>query len=365
MMPWLRRNWMFVILVLAPTSAAALYYGLLASDIYVSEARFLVRSPQRSVQTGLVGQLLQSSGLSRSQDDAYSVHDYILSRDALRELDASLRVRLSYAGKEVDLLSRFPGLDWDDSFESFFRYYIKHVGVEYDSASSISVLSVRAFSAEDAYRISARLLEMSERLINQLNDRSRRDLMSFSDNEVKIASDKAKEAALALSSYRNGHSIFEPDKQAALQLQSVAKIQEELVSTVAELSQLRKLSPSNPQIQGLTGRIKSLRDAIASEASKVTGARDSLSAHAPQFERLSLDVVFADKQLGIALAEQETARAEALQKQIYLERLVQPNLPDKAMEPRRVRSILTVLLLGLVGWGVMTLLIASVREHSD
>jgi capsular polysaccharide transport system permease protein len=338
---------------------------MIASDIYISESRFLVRSPQRPVQSGLVGQLLQSTGISHSQDDNYSVRDYILSRDALKELDDKLALRKLYSNSAIDLFGRFPGLGWNRSFEQFFRYYGKHVGVEYDPVSSISVLTVRAFTAEDAYKIDNMLLEMGERLVNTLNDRSRRDLINFADNEVKIASDKVKDASIALLTYRSTQSVFEPDKQAALQLEGVAKIQQELVSTEAQLAQLKKLSPDNPQIRSLTTRAESLRDAIATEAIKVTGSHGSFSARAPNFERLTLDLGFADKQLGVALAELETARSEALQKQLYLERLVQPGLPDKAMEPRRVRSIFTVFLLSLLGWGVISLAVASIREHAD
>ena len=58
-------------------------------------------------------------------------------------------------------------------------------------------------------------------------------------------------------------------------------------------------------------------------------------------------------------------RSEALRKGLYLERLVQPSLPDKAMEPRRVRSVFTVVLLGLMLWGVASLVIAAIREHAD
>jgi capsule polysaccharide export protein KpsE/RkpR len=35
------------------------------------------------------------------------------------------------------------------------------------------------------------------------------------------------------------------------------------------------------------------------------------------------------------------------------------------MEPRRVRGMFTVLLVGLIGWGVVSLLAASIREHVD
>ncbi len=80
---------------------------------------------------------------------------------------------------------------------------------------------------------------------------------------------------------------------------------------------------------------------------------------------MTVESLFADKQLGVALADLETARSEALRQQVYLDRLVQPNVPDKAMEPRRIRSVFTVFLLGLIAWGVSSLIIAAIREHSD
>ena len=80
---------------------------------------------------------------------------------------------------------------------------------------------------------------------------------------------------------------------------------------------------------------------------------------------LVLDKGFADKQLASAMTALETARLDAQRKQLYLERLVQPSLPDESMEPRRVRSVFTVFLLGLVAWGVLSLILAGVREHVD
>ena len=365
MASWFKKNVVLVLTVIVPTCLAIIYYAFIASDVFISESRFLVRSPQHPAQGGFVGELLQGSGITRSQDDAYSVHDYILSRDALRELDANAEVRKAFTSRKVDPINRFPGLHWDDSFEEFYRYYGNHVEVEYDVASSITTLTVRAFTARDSQRIDDQLLQMSERLVNTLNERSRQDLIRYASDEVKIATDKATAAALALFEYRSKHAVFEPDKQAAIQLESVAKIQEELISTEAQLAQIQKLSPNNPQIAGLESRADTLRRAIGTEAAKVTSANGSFSAHAPEFERLTLETVFADKQLGVALADLETARNEALRQQLYLERLVQPNLPDKAMEPRRIRLVLTVFLIGLIAWGVVSLLIAAIREHSE
>jgi capsular polysaccharide transport system permease protein len=362
---WLNRHLIFTLAVVVPTLCAIVYYALIASDIYTSESRFLVRSPQKPVQTGLLGDFLQSSGITHSQDDTYSVRDFILSRDAVKDLDQKLGIRRLYMSDRADLLARFPAIDRDDSFEAFLKYYRKHVTVDYDPVTSISVLTVRGPTADDAYRINAALLEMSEQLVNGLNERSRRDLIRFAENEVKIAADKARDASLAMLNFRRQESVFEPNKQAAIQLEGVAKLEAELVSTEAELAQLKKLSPNNPQIVGLESRAETLRGAITTEAAKVTSAKGSLSARAPAFERLALDSTFADKQLGAALAELQAARSEAARQQLYLERLVQPSLPDRAMEPRRIRTICTVFLLSLILWGVVSLVLASIREHAD
>lgn len=355
----------FVITVLLPTLLAGLYFGAVASDVYISESRFVVRNPQRQVQSGL-GALLQGTAFSRSQDDTYSVHDFIRSRDALKELDGKLQIRQRFSDPAIDALSRFPAPDWwDQSFEALHRYYLKHVQIEYDTVSSISVLRVRAYTAEQAQKMNEQLLEMGERLVNNMNTRSRQDLIRVAEQEVKIAEERSKQAAGALSAFRSDRGVFDPDRQSAIQLQSVAKLREELLAAETQLEQVRRVSPGNPQVATLQQRVDALRRAVDEENARVLGRSGGLSTKSPVFDRLSLEKLFADRQLASALAALDTARSEAARKQLYLERLVQPNLPDSSVEPRRLRSILTVLVVGLLLWGVLSLVVASVREHTD
>ena len=360
-----RMNAIFIVTVLLPTLAAALYFGALASEVYISESRFVVRSPQRPAQGGL-GALLQGTVFSRSQDDTYSVHDFIRSRDALRELDGKLDLRKSFADPKIDAVNRFPGLEWwDQSFEALHRHYLKHVAIEYDTVSSISVLRVRAYNAEQAQKINAQLLEMGERLVNNMNTRSRQDLIKVAEQEVRIAEDRAKEAAASLSSFRSDRAVFDPDRQSAIQLQSVARLREELLTAESQLEQVRRVSPKNPQIGGLEQRVDSLRKAVADENARVLGRSGGLSSKSPAFDRLTLERTFADRQLASAMAALDSARSEAARKQLYLERLVQPNLPDRSVEPRRLRTVVTVLLVGLILWGVVGLVLSSIREHTN
>jgi len=143
----------------------------------------------------------------------------------------------------------------------------------------------------------------------------------------------------------------------------VSKLQDELIGTRTQVAQLKAVTPDSPQITVLQTKIEMLQAAIDSETGKIAGRTGSLSGKAAAYERVELEREFADKQLGIALAALEGARNEAQHQQLYLDRIVQPNLPDMAMEPRRFRSVVVVLLLGLLAWGILTLLVASIREH--
>ncbi|WP_408313563.1 hypothetical protein [Paraburkholderia aspalathi] len=357
-------NRIFALTVVVPTTIAVVYFGLIASDIYVSESRFVVRSAQRQSQTSVVGALLQGTGFSRAQDDTYPVIDYIQSRDALTELNQNDYIADAY-GNHGDLLSHF-SRSLDSSFEALWKYYGKHiVTVDLDSTSAITTLQVRGYTANDAEKINEKLLEMSERLVNRMNARAAADTVQFAQNQVDTAAAKAKDAAAALATYRDSYTVFDPDRQSALQLQQVTALQTQLFAAQTQLIQLQSIAPQNPQIPVLKTSIATLQKQIEGANGGVTGGKNSLSNKAAAYARLQLDSQFADKQLASAMAALESARAEAQRKQLYLERLVQPNTPDVAIEPKRLKSIFEVFALGMIVWGVLSLLLAGVREHHD
>ena len=354
---------LFLLCVVLPTTIAATYYGLFASDVYISEARFVVRSPQRQAQTGIVGALLQGSGFSNAQDDTYLVHDYVLSRDALADLNKDGTLVKSYSHRGADLFSRFPLLNLDPSFEALWRYYQKHIDVDYDATSGITTLRVRAFTSDDAHRINEDLMTLSERLINNLNARATQDMIGFAQSDSLEAELAVRKAALAMSKYRDTNTVFDPEKQSALQLQQVSALQSELVAAKTQLIEVQSVSPANPQVAALRTRVGVLQDEIDRAVKNVVGNKSSLAGKAPDYERLVLDKAFAERRFASAITALETAQSEAQRKQLYLERLVQPNEPDVAVEPKRLQSVFVVFILGLIVWGLLKLLIGGIREH--
>ncbi|HTH28886.1 MAG TPA: hypothetical protein VL918_10495 [Sphingobium sp.] len=357
-------GWLFIATVVVPTTLAILYFGFFASDVYVSESRFVVRSPDKPSTSGL-GVLLKSAGFSNAGDEIYAAQNYVLSRDALQALNKNGAFTRHYSDPSISIFDRFNGFKLGDTFEDLFKYYEKKIRVDHETASSITTMTVRAYSPEAARSFNEKLLEMAEATVNRLNERGRQDLIRFATAEVNLAKEKARNAALALSAYRNREGVVDPEKQATTQLQMISKLQDSLITTKAQLSQLRAFTPENPQIEVLEVRVKALSHEIDEQLGRVAGDRASLAATAAQYQRLWLESQFADKNLAAAMASLEDAMNEARRKQAYVERIVEPNLPDDALEPRRLRSIAATIVLGLVAWGILKMLLAGIREHQD
>ena len=114
--------WFWAIVGL-PTLVACVYYFAIASDLYLSEAKFVVRSPKQ-VQTSTVGALLQSTGLAtRAADDTELLQDFIMSRDVVRKLEQQNDLRAIFGRPEGDFVTRFPGILMRSDFEALFRRF--------------------------------------------------------------------------------------------------------------------------------------------------------------------------------------------------------------------------------------------------
>ena len=299
----------FWVTVLIPTIIAIIYYTFIASGIYISESKFIVRAQSKDSQaalptslSGVLGSIGGSlGGLSTSQNDSLAAENYITSRDALNILDKDLDIINTYSSPAIDILHRFAGIRfWDKSKEAFFDYYREHIiGVGHDSDSGIATLTVRAFDADAAYAINTKLNEISEGLINRLNNRARQDMLSFAENEVELAKKRAEQVNQKIYEYRN-----------------------------------RDGQPSGSANRQIT-----------------------------YYQQLASEKEFADRNLATALASMEQARIEVMKKRLYLERVSEPNKPDVAMEPRRIRGTLTTLFLGLLIWGIISMLVTGIKEH--
>lgn len=358
------RDGLFILTVIIPLLLSILYFGFLASDVYISESKFVVRSPEKPAATGL-GVVLQSAGFTRGSDEIYAAQSYAVSRDALRAVNRNNAFERAYTRPEIFLFDRFNPTGLAGSFEDLYEYFRRKVRVVNDATTSITTLTVRAYSAKEAHRVNQQLLDMSEATVNRLNERGRLDLVRYAENEVAKSKAQAQSAAVALAAFRNRSGVVDPEKQAEAQMQMISKLQDNLISARIELSQLQRYTPENSRIPVVRTQLALIQSQIDRELGKVAGNRGSLAQSAIAYQRLLLENELTNKQLAASLGSLEQARNEAQRKQAYVERIVEPNLPDAPMEPRRLRGILAALALGLVAYGILKMLLAGVKEHGQ
>ena len=355
---------LFLALVLTPTLLSVVYFGAIASDVYISESRFVVSSPDKPSLTGL-GVLLKNAAFSNASDEASAANDYIRSRDALQAINRNGGFLEAYSASYISIFNRFNPIGYSSSFEDLYKYFKKRVDVESNSTNGITVLTVRAYKPTDARRFNERLLEMAEATVNRLNNRARADLIQFATAEAEEAEGNVRRTAVELAAFRNRYGVVDPEKQASMQLQMISKLQDELIANRSQLAQLRATAPANQAIPVLLTQIDSLAQQIAQEMNKVTGSANSLAGRATAYQNLILRNEMATKQLAAAMVSLEQAKTEARRKQTYVERIAQPSLPDDAEEPYRLRGVLATLLLGSIFWAIARMLLASVKEHVD
>lgn len=361
----LRRYRWLLLFIFLPTLITAIYYSLIAADEYVSESRFVIKAPnQRQQQLSTLANLIQTTGLSAGQEQTNEVLDYIRSRNALIDLQRRVDVKKRFQSPLADVFSRYPTPLRRDRFENLYKYYGTMVDAHLDRDTESAVLTVKAFTAQDAQRLNATLLNLSESLVNRLNDRAQSKAIVEARKRVADAENRLRNARLALRTYRNAQSLLDPGKQATGVLEVSNRLVAEQVALRAQMQSIAKVAPQNPAIPALRDRIAAIGTQIAAQNGRAVGTDSGLASKLSEYENRAVEQDFATQALTAASTTLEQARTEAQRQQFYLERVVEPDTPDLALFPKRLKSILVVAAaaacLYFIGW----MLIVGILEHA-
>jgi capsular polysaccharide transport system permease protein len=361
------RRWAKLIrplILFLPSLLALLYYSVLAADRYVAEAQFVLRTAERSLSGGNFGAILQMTGLTKSNDDVYAVHSFLASRDAMRQLQDKVPLREIYQRRGADFLARYPSVLYGNTFEEFHRFLGWMIQATYKSSTGITTLKVRAFRPDDSKLIAEELLGLAELAVNRINSRIQEDAIKVSLDRVRQREQQLIEAQTGLTRFRNSELIIDPAGSSVIVTELIGVLSSELARVEAQIGEIEVAAVSSPNLPALRRRASAIEDQIKYERLKVSDSSTGLASKFSQFERLVLDREFAKASLAAAVKSLDAAHTDARRQQLYLEHVVRPSAADYPLEPERIRNILTVLSLNVVGLLVGWLFYAGLREHS-
>ena len=352
----------FLAIVILPTLLVAGFQYLVAADQYESEAHFIVRSAQPANGVGGLGQAL-GLGSGQSQAEARGVGDYLLSHDAVAAANRSMDLPTIFRRPQADLVTRLHTAR--PTPEALLKYYRRQVSVSFDAESGITELTVRAFRPEDARALTEILLRLGETRVNTFNRRALDNSVSVADAQLRLAEQGVIESQKTLTTFRQGGRDIDPERTGAAQITLAANLQQQLAQIRAQRDSLAgAIDASSPQYVALTRQVRALEVQAAAAQARLAGAPGSIAPGLGAYESLKLRQEFAAKRYEAAAAALAAAREEALKQQLFVIRVVEPNLPGKALYPHRVKTIAIVFLGLLLSYAVGWLILAGVREHA-
>lgn len=350
-------------IVVLPTLLLAAFQYLIVADQYRSEAHFIVRSPQPVQAAGGLGQLLGLGG-SAAPADAHSVGDYLLSHDAVAALDKALDLRAVFRRPEADAATR---LWWPYAApETLLRYFRGKVDVDYSTETGITTLSARAFRPDDARRLAGALLTLGERRVNSLNMRMLRDGLAVAQAQVDAASRELAVAQSALTGFRQGRRDIDPERTGAARIEMATQMRAQAAAARAQLAAMQGVIAADaPQRVALARQVAALDAQLAAAQAGLAGSGRSVAAGLGAFEELRLRQELAAKRYQSAIAALDGAREQLLRQQLFVVRVVEPNLPVRSLYPNRIKIIATAFFGLLLSYAIGWLILAGVREHAS
>lgn len=363
-------GWSFILCVIVPVLVLTAYNAFVASDGYLSEAKFTIRKSSEN-RSSLIGDAVSNisatmglgMGGQATSQDIYIVADYIRSRTIIEDLGGKSLLFKFYSSPDIDWISR---LSPSATLENAWKYWKKQIDALIDTPSSIITLEVTAFTRDDAHNLAEMILKQSEELVNNISERSRRDALMRAQNEVKLAEERLRNARTALLAFRNKTNLIDPSLSAKSISEAIGKLtQDRLVMENNRATLRSSVSADSPMLRVLAAQIDAIDKQIADLKSQLTSQTQgtAISSQIAGYENVQIEVQFAEKLYSIAQSSYEAARVEQEKQQLYLVTVDRPSLPQVATYPKVLLDAVTMFAACFILWSMVSLLVATVKDH--
>lgn len=349
-------------LVLIATAFLLSYYLFIASPRYVSQFQFVVKQASNN-ELPLAG-LAALGASSPSTRDALILQEYIQSPEMADALDKTLDLKSHYESDNWDVVSR---LNAESTNEEFYEYFKSRILVTYDEMSEILKIEVQGYEAEYALKIATAITKISEQFINKLGEKMAQQQLQYAQNDVTRAYGLLKEQQVKLVEFQDKFKLFNPEIQSEALLKAINSLEGELIKSKTELKAFQAyMQPNAAQIKAEQFKIDALEEQLKQERSRlISQDKESLNKINFDYKEIELNAALAADLYKSSLASLEMARTDALGKLKHLLIIENPRLAQEDAYPRRLYSIITWFVILLIGYSIIRLLIAVIKDHRE
>lgn len=354
---------LYSLLVLLPTVVVLAYSHFIATEGYSSQAQVMVERETSIATPELpIGNLI---GNAPNKVDALVVKRFMRSPNMLTHLDEKLDVIEHFSSPSIDWWHRLPE---DAKSEEQLEYFRDHLDIELDEESFVLEVSFTAYEANFAQAIADELVQRAERFVNDINQDLARQKLSFAEGEVDRAHERLKEASREIVRVQRKHEMLSPETESRAASMVIGGLLQRLAQEKAVLKSLEGyMSKRAPEVQSARRRVAALERQVEEERQKLVGAgaEEGLNDLLLAYQDAEVNLMVATEVYKTAMATLESTRLEASRKVKYLVSIAPPSLPDEASHPRTLYWTLTVFVFANLAFFVLSLIIATVRDHRE
>jgi capsular polysaccharide transport system permease protein len=344
----LLRRPMFLVAVLIPNLLSILYFGFIASPVYVSTASLVVLNPQKS-GPNITSLLSGSSGDTSSEQGGYLLKSYLASWQAFTRVEKPLQLAQNYSGG--DLVSRYGGLisGFRTNDIELWRYLNSRVVTKIDQKSGILSLRVSAYQPRFAYGLASAMLNDAVAHMDAMNADQQRDYVGGAVARKTRIEEALQSDLAALARYRQDTGTYDPKDLYDSNLSLVNGLTLKEADLKAQRDAISAATPNNPVAKSLGSQITSVHGNIdAAQKDNPRMARDSAV-----YEKL-----LVSRDNNIALLNQANMAVQDEQLSVekaryYLNVVSTPSQPDTPEEPQRLLWIGGIFLASMLLWAVL------------
>jgi capsular polysaccharide transport system permease protein len=344
------------------------YWLFFASDRYVSNALVVVQrtnqvnGPQVSLPPSIAG---LGGASSPNSSDQLLLTQYLLSLDMLEKLDAAFDLRSHYSGWGHDPLSRM--LFKNEPIEWFYQYWLSRVVVEYDEYNGVVDIRVQAYDAKTARAIVEFMIREGEAQMNLISHQLAQSQVDFLTNEVTVTHKRLLDDTQTMIDFQNHQGLVAPETTAQSLNALIDHLEAQKTAVQTQLDSLpATLNANQPIVVMLKKNVAAIQQQISQRRAELASpSKRTLNYTVEEFQRLQMQVGFAQDLYKTALSALEQGRLDAARTLKMVSVLQSPTRPGFPVEPARLYSALVTLVIGLAVIGVLKLTESIILDHVD
>jgi len=348
--------------VLFTVAVVALYYILIASDLYVTRAQIFVKSTG-SAATAVPQLQFLGTGATDNKDTAMVVA-YVGSQDMLTILEEKTGFSEHFSSDEWDYFSR---LSSDPTDESRLKYFRSRLRASLHPDTGIVSIRAHGFTPELSLKMVEEAIRGAESFINSVGQKLALEEIAFVEQEMARSREGLQAIRAKLLRFQNENGILSVEASGAARQGMVNELENELVRMrTSEKTLSGYLNPAASELIAVRNRIEALTQQLVIEREKLA-SQNGISANdiTATYQALELELQFATDLYQTTLVSLEQARIESYKKLKHLVVVESPQLPDEALEPRKLYNIVSLFVALTLAYGIITMIIATIREHRD